>query len=87
MQNASAGVFTRIACQRRVLAGPVEATVLGNVLVQVRAAGELTTLDDLRRVARDSSTVEEISPAHAAAWDEAPRRFAELRLRRQLAGP
>jgi rhamnulokinase len=86
-RNRLLNQFTANACQRRVLAGPVEATVLGNVLVQVRAAGELTTLDDLRRVARDSSTVEEISPAHAAAWDEAPRRFADLRLRRQLAGP
>src|SRR3954454_23216205 len=30
--------------RREVLAGPIEATALGNVLVQARAAGELTTL-------------------------------------------
>ena len=33
---------------RRVLAGPVEATALGNVLVQARAAGELGSLHDIR---------------------------------------
>ena len=38
----------------RVLAGPVEATALGNVLVQARATGELGSLDDMRAVAAAS---------------------------------
>jgi rhamnulokinase len=40
---------------REVLAGPVEATALGNVLVQMRAAGELGSLAELREVARASA--------------------------------
>jgi len=40
---------------REVLAGPIEATALGNVLVQARAAGELTTLADLRAVTAASA--------------------------------
>jgi rhamnulokinase len=40
---------------RPVLAGPVEATALGNVLVQARASGELGSLDDLRAVAAASA--------------------------------
>ena len=40
---------------RQVLAGPVEATALGNVLVQARAAGELGSLADMRAVAAASS--------------------------------
>ena len=39
---------------REVLAGPVEATALGNVLVQARAAGELGSLDDMRAVSAAS---------------------------------
>jgi len=39
---------------REVLAGPVEATALGNVLVQARAAGELGSLADIRAVAAAS---------------------------------
>ena len=39
---------------REVLAGPVEATALGNVLVQARAAGELGSLADMRAVAAAS---------------------------------
>jgi rhamnulokinase len=38
-----------------VLAGPVEATALGNVLVQARATGELGSLADLRVVAAASA--------------------------------
>jgi len=41
---------------REVLAGPVEATALGNVLVQARAAGELGTLEELRAVAAASAS-------------------------------
>jgi rhamnulokinase len=40
---------------REVLAGPVEATALGNVLVQARAAGELGSLADMRAVAAASA--------------------------------
>jgi rhamnulokinase len=39
---------------REVLAGPVEATALGNVLVQARATGELGSLDDMRAVSATS---------------------------------
>jgi rhamnulokinase len=39
---------------REVLAGPVEATALGNVLVQARAAGELASLSDMRAVSAAS---------------------------------
>jgi rhamnulokinase len=40
---------------RRVIAGPIEATALGNVLVQARATGELGSLGELRAVAAESA--------------------------------
>src|SRR3954454_6743182 len=55
------GARNRLLCQlaaglarREVLAGPVEATALGNILVQARAAGELGSLADMRAVAAAS---------------------------------
>ena len=54
---------------REVLAGPVEATALGNVLVQARAAGELGSLAELRAVAAASVNpiVDEPAPDREAA--------------------
>jgi rhamnulokinase len=43
--------LTADLCGREVLAGPVEATALGNVLVQARGAGELASLGELREAA------------------------------------
>jgi rhamnulokinase len=47
---------------RPVLAGPVEATAIGNVLVQARAAGEIGSLDDLRAVVRRSTPPQVYEP-------------------------
>jgi rhamnulokinase len=65
--------FTADACQRPVVAGPVEATALGNLLVQVRASGELSSLAEMREVVRKSSDVKTFQPGPGAAWEEAGR--------------
>ena len=44
--------FTADACQRPVITGPVEATAMGNLLTQVKADGELTSLAEMRAVVR-----------------------------------
>jgi rhamnulokinase len=55
--------LTADACGLPVLAGPVEATALGNVLVQARAAGVLTGgLADLRALVRRTQTVRRYDP-------------------------
>ena len=74
-QNRLLNQFTADACGRPVVTGPVEATALGNVLIQARAAGDLSTLSDIRDVVRRSESIEEYTPASAAAWDEAWERF------------
>jgi len=63
--------FTADACQRPVVAGPVEATALGNLLVQVRASGEISSLAEMREVVRKSSEVKTYDPGPAAAWEAA----------------
>jgi rhamnulokinase len=60
---------------RRVVSGPVEATALGNLLVQARAAGELATRDDIRAIARASAAPDVYEPADAAAGDATYQRF------------
>ena len=57
-----------------VIAGPVEATALGNMLVSLRAIGAATgTLMDLRAISQASSVLVTYEPraSHAHMWDEA----------------
>jgi rhamnulokinase len=64
---------------REVLAGPAEATALGNVLVQARGAGELGSLADVRAVASASASPAVHEPSgDPAAADATYRRFLDL---------
>ena len=74
-QNELLNQFTANACGRRVVTGPVEATALGNVLVQARSAGELDSLADIRNVVRESSKLKRYEPSDEPAWQEAYSRF------------
>ena len=66
------------ACGRPVLAGPVEATALGNVMVQLLAQGAFSSLDEARAAERASFPLVTYEPKDAAAWDEAYGRFLML---------
>lgn len=70
--------FTADACQRPVVAGPVEATAMGNLLVQARSSGELSSLADIRAVVRRSGKVISYQPGRPGPWDAAAHRFARL---------
>ena len=70
--------FCANATGRVVLAGPVEATAIGNLLLQSVALGDLQSLEDLRRVVRDSCTVERYEPQNPTEWQQASGVFAGL---------
>jgi rhamnulokinase len=69
--------LTADACGRPVLAGPVEATALGNVLVQARAAGVIDgDLAALRSVLRETQQIVSYEPGgDPAAWRAAAKRI------------
>ncbi len=77
-QNTLLNQFTADACARPVIAGPVEATALGNVLIQARAAGDLASLNEIRDVVRRSESITEYTPKHGEAWNEAWERFRQI---------
>jgi rhamnulokinase len=77
-QNRFLNQFTADVCSRLVHAGPVEATVLGNLLSQVRADGELKNLSEMRAVVRASTQVSEFTPVDKAAWDDAFGKYSAL---------
>jgi rhamnulokinase len=70
--------FTADACQRLVVAGPAEATALGNLMMQAIAVGQLTDVAAGRRVVDASVERRRFYPRPGAVWDEAFRRFENL---------
>ena len=69
---------TANASGRPVEAGPVEATVAGNVLVQAVAAGALRSLDEGRALLSRTARTDRFEPRETRAWMEARERYAEL---------
>lgn len=61
-RNELLNQLTANRCQRPVIAGPVETTVLGNLLTQLRANGEARSLSEMREIARKSGDVGEFHP-------------------------
>ena len=78
-QNALLNQLTADACNRPVLAGPVEATAIGNVLTQAIGLGELGSLADAREVVRRSFEVRTFEPRNPDAWQGPYERFQKLR--------
>lgn len=66
------------ACGREVVTGPVEATAIGNIMMQAVAAGDVGSIAQAREVIRNSFPVERFQPQNTAAWDEAYGRFQAM---------
>lgn len=77
-RNALLNQFTANALQIPVLAGPVEATAAGNILVQAIALGHLPSLQAGREVIRSSTEMATYQPQDAATWEAAYQRFDKL---------
>jgi sugar (pentulose or hexulose) kinase len=77
-RNRLLNQMTANAVGRPVIAGPVEATVIGNALVQLITLGELDNLALARQLLAQSGQLTRYEPQDAAAWDEAYQRYRNL---------
>lgn len=67
--------MTADACNTPVIAGPIEATAMGNIAVQLIALGEFSGLKEARGVIAASELPKSYTPADTAAYDAAYARF------------
>lgn len=77
-QNGVLCQFAADALSRTVVAGPVEATALGNVALQAVALGEIASIADARALIRRGAAVRTFECRNAGAWEEPYRRFCRL---------
>lgn len=78
MQNELLCQFGADAMQRPVIAGPIEATAMGNILMQALALGHIGSLEEGRAVVRRSFRVRTYEPVDAGPWEEAYDRYLRL---------
>ena len=74
-KNRLLNQFTADATGRTVVAGPAEATALGNIAMQMLATRAVTSLAEARRVIDRSFPVERFEPLGADRWDDQYKRF------------
>jgi rhamnulokinase len=77
-QNKLLNQFTADACNREVVTGPVEATALGNIMMQAIATGHLKTLEAGRAAMAASVEQQRITPQPSGSWDKAFTTFKGL---------
>jgi sugar (pentulose or hexulose) kinase len=77
-QNKQLCQMAADACKRQVVAGPVEATAIGNVMMQAVAAGHVKDIAQAREVVRRSFDVLQYTPQQGARWDEAFAKYAKI---------
>jgi len=74
-KNRLLNQFTADATGKRVLAGPAEATALGNIAIQVLATGGAASLKEVRAIVDRSFPTEIFEPRDTDRWDQQAQRF------------
>lgn len=77
VRNRLLNQFTADATGRQVIAGPVEATALGNIAMQMLATGKVSSLSEARAIIERSFPVECYEPSNADRWERHYGRFQE----------
>ncbi|OPX46039.1 rhamnulokinase [Ruminiclostridium hungatei] len=70
--------MTANACGRDVHAGPVEATVMGNIAVQFIALGEIRDLSQAREIIRNSTDIKIYKPVQQEEWQKAYEEYKQI---------
>jgi len=76
-KNRLLNQFTADATGKRVIAGPAEATALGNISVQILATGEAASLGEVRALVDRSFPTEVFEPVETDKWERHTERFEQ----------
>ncbi|MDD2245952.1 MAG: rhamnulokinase [Proteiniphilum sp.] len=77
-KNNMLNSFTANAINKPVVAGPSEATAIGNILMQAKAAGLVKNKTEIRRIVSNSSDLEVFEPSEAELWNESYQSYLNV---------
>ena len=72
--------LTADATGLNVVAGPTEATAIGNIMIQAKALGYVGSLTEIRQIVANSSELVQFIPSDELDWDEAYNRYLRVTL-------
>ncbi|MHC5075218.1 MAG: FGGY-family carbohydrate kinase, partial [Planctomycetota bacterium] len=78
-QNKLLNQFAADATSATVITGPVEATVIGNIVMQAIGLGHIKDLAEGRHIIRNSFDLETYTPQQTDQWDQQYERFIKLK--------
>ena len=78
-QNKLLNQFTADATGTTVVTGPIEATIIGNVVMQAVGLGHIKDLKEARQIIRNSFDLETYTPQQSDLWDRQFDRFMKLK--------
>ena len=78
-KNALLNQFTANAIGKKVVAGPSEATAIGNVMIQAMAAGVVSSLKEMRTIIRKAIDTEDFMPQDCEIWEAAYQKYQTLK--------
>ena len=81
IQNELLCQFTADATGKKVVAGPVEATAMGNIMIQAMAAGQIKSVKAGRALVAKSFDLKIYQPANYKVWDEKYKKTENLKLK------
>ena len=77
-QNYLLNQYTANSVGIPVYAGPVEATSIGNIIVQAKAAGLVSDLTEMRTIVANSIGVKTYLPKDTTDWENAYKKYLEI---------
>ncbi|MCM1092700.1 MAG: rhamnulokinase [Lachnospiraceae bacterium] len=77
-RNKLLNQFTSNAIGLPVIAGPAEATAIGNIMMQAKASGAVNSLHEMRYIITNSIELEKFAPADNEKWENAYKNFLTI---------
>ena len=79
------GIQNKLLCQltanatgKKVVAGPIEATVIGNIIMQAIGMGDIKNLGEGRKIIRNSFTIDCYEPMDVEIWNEQYKKYKKV---------
>lgn len=78
IQNELLCQFAANATGKKVITGPIEATASGNLLMQAKACGQISSLDQARQIVQNSFGLKEYQPQNTEDWNKQYENFLKI---------